>query len=261
MKTLPDPMEYLTLNTSCFSSKKLFLAIFILIAICFTAKSQSLENIKTSFDGERITITYDLTNSDPDQKFKVIVYSSHNGYSTPIVSISGDWGNEVASGKTKKVTWDVKKELPADFDNDITIKVRATKILLKLTAKSLAKKAYKKGQSVDIQWQGGKPTDKISIQLLQNGVMKQKLADNLSNGQSYQWSVPKDLKGKGYSLLVSNSSDQSNTSSFNVKPKIPLLLIIAPVVVVGGAIAFLGGGDPPVDPVIPATELPGPTKP
>ncbi len=96
---------------------------------------------------------------------------------------------------------------------------------------------------------------------MQDGVIKQKLADNLSNGQSYQWSVPKELKGKGYSLLISNSTDQSNSSSFNIKPKIPLLLIIAPVAVVGGAIAFLGGGDPPTDPADPASDLPGPTKP
>ncbi len=78
------------------------ITLYLLITGSAELTAQSLENIKTSFDGERVTITYDLNNTEPNQKFRINIFSSHNGYSTPIVSVSGDWGTEVAVGKPKK---------------------------------------------------------------------------------------------------------------------------------------------------------------
>ncbi len=228
--------------------------------ICF---SQTLDNVKASFDGDKVIITYDLNNADVNQKFKVGLYSSHDNYNNPISFGTGDIGENVLPGKLKRVVWVVKNSLPLDFDNDITIKVKATKMVAasKLAIKPLPKNAYKSGQSIDVQWQGGRPTDKINIALYKDGVMNQKLGENLNNNQTYKWSVPKGLKGKGYSLHVSDGSDQSTSQVFSIKPKVPLLYIIVPVVVVGGVVALLGGGSETPPTTVPSSDLPGPIKP
>jgi len=54
-----------------------------------------------------------------------------------------------------------------------------------------------------------------------------------------------------------NSEDVLYTSEFKVKPKVPLLIKVLPVLVIGGAVVALSGGDgggggtDPVDDTIP----------
>lgn len=229
------------------SYRKLALVSLGLMGILKFATAQSIENVKTTFDGERILITYDLNNSDLTQKFNVALYSSHNKYGFPIQSLAGDAGENVLPGKGKRVSWEVRKELPTDFDADIFIKVKAAKgiPLVKLEAMPLAKSGYKKGQTVQVEWKGGKPSDKIHIDLYKDGALQQKLTESLSNSpQLYQWMLPKDLKGSGYSFRIANSSDQTNSGNFKVKPIIPLMLKVLPVLVIGGVVVALGGSKP-----------------
>ena len=243
---------------------KALLSVFLCFALVFASYGQTLENVNASFDGEKMLITYDLGFTDANQKFKVALYSSHDNYTTPLAFSAGDLGENVMPGKAKRIEWEVKNSLPADFDSDITLKVKASKVrapVAKLVINPLSKGAYKKGQTVDLQWQGGRPTDKINIELYKDNDLQNKLAENVSNNQSYKWAVPKALKGKGYSIHISTATDQSNSQSFTIKPKMPILLIIAPVVVLGGAIAFLGGSKSPKDPPIVSEDLPGPAKP
>jgi hypothetical protein len=219
---------------------------------------QALDNVKTSFDGERVTITYDLNHTDGSRKFNVVLYSSHNNYGSPVVSLTGHVGENVLPGKTKRVAWEVRKDLPPDFDTDVVIKVKATEAIRPLAATPLARKAYKKGQQIQVQWQGGRPTDKLNIELLKDGAVQQKLAENVNNSQAFTWSVPKEMKGKGYSLKISNAAEQSSSDLFRIRRKVPLVFIIAPVALIGGAVALLGGGEKPGET---ASDLPGPVKP
>ncbi len=236
-----------------------FLLLFFLSLI--TAYGQTLENVKASFDGEHMVISYDLNNPDANQKFKIALYSSHDNYTTPIANNTGDIGENVLPGKSKKVVWTVRNSLPSDFDKDITMKVKASKVVVvsKLALTPLSKTAFKNGQSVDVQWQGGKPTDKINIALYKDGALQQKVAENVSNNKSYTWSVPKGVKGKGYSLHISDATDQSTSQVFSIKPKLPLLYIIVPVVLVGGLVAILAGGG--TETTTTESDLPGPVKP
>lgn len=242
--------------------RKTPILVLVLFASFFAARSQSIENLKTSVEGDRIVITYDLSYSDSNQKFRIALYSSHDNYSNSLHSITGDLGENIAPGRGKRVVWDAKNSLPSDFDSDITIKVRASKIMVaaKLDLKPLAKSGYKKGQTIDVQWQGGRPTDKINIELYKDGGLQQKLGETQNSSQSYTWSVPKELKGKGYSLQISNGTEKSKSGDFSIKPKIPLLLIIAPVAVVGGVLAFSGGSKSKDTPTV-SDELPGPVNP
>ena len=246
------------------SCRKLTLLGMTLMGVLTFAFAQTIENVKTTFDGERVIITYDLNNSDLTQKFKVVLYSSHNKYGFPLHSLVGDVGENVLPGKGKRVSWEVRKELPPDFDAELSIKVKAAMIIpiIKLEAKPLAKSGYKKGQTVQVEWKGGKPSDKIHIDLYKDGALQQKLTESLGNSpQLYQWMLPKDLKGSGYSFRIANSSDQTNSGNFKVKPKIPLMLKVLPVLMIGGVVVALGGSkSTPTDPTL-NNDLPGPIKP
>ena len=244
--------------------KKYTLFSIVLLTSVTEGLTQAIENVKSTFDGERMTITYDLSNSDQSQKFKVALYGSHNNYTLPIGYLTGEVGEQVLPGKSKRVVWDIQKELPPDFDADISIKVKAAKVIppfAKMQAKPLLKTGYKRGQSVDVQWTGGKPSDKIHIDLYKDGILNQKLAENLGNGQQlYQWSLPKGLKGSGYSFAINNASEKSSSGTFKVKPKIPLLLKVLPVLVIGGVVVALGGSKSTATDS-PTNDLPGPVKP
>ena len=238
----------------------------LLFCGAISAFGQTLENVKAAFDGEKMVITYDLGFTDANQKFKVAFYSSHDNFARPLSSTTGDVGESVHVGKSNKVIWDVKNTLPPDFDGEITIKIKTNKVLAaapsatKLSLKPLDKNVYKKGQSVEVKWQGGSPDEKVNIELYRGSELKLRLADKISNSQMHTWKIPKGVKGKDYTLRISNAANAtelSNSQEFAVKPKVPILFIILPVAVAGGLVAILGTEPPP-----PANEnLPGPVKP
>ena len=245
---------------------RMLLSLFLFCG-AISAFGQTLENVKAAFDGEKMVITYDLGFTDANQKFKVAFYSSHDSYARPLSFITGDAGESVHVGKANKVIWDVKNTLPPDFDGDITIKIKTSKVVAveavtKLSLKPLDRNVYKKGQTVQVEWKGGKPSDKIHIDLYKDGTLQQKLTESLGNSpQLYQWMLPKDLKGSGYSFRIANSSDQTNSGNFKVKPKIPLMLKVLPVLMIGGVVVALGGSKSTITDQTPNIDLPGPIKP
>lgn len=221
-------------------------------------------------------ITYDLNATEAGQKFKVSLFSSHDNYTQPLALLTGDAGDNVLPGKNHRVTWDVKNSVPPDFEGEIRIKVKAARLVpvpepikteaaSKLVIKPLIQNSYKKGSTIEMSWAGGLAGDKLIIELLKGGEVRQKIAEKANSPQTWSWRVPKDMKaGKDYVVSVTNSSrggDRATSQVFSIKPKIPLLLKIAPVIAVGGALAFLGGSKPPPDPGTSPIDLPGPVKP
>jgi hypothetical protein len=243
-------------------------AILLSAGCCFFANAavgQTLTNLKASFDGEKMVITYDLIFSDPNQKFKVSFYSSHDNYGRALSLITGDAGESVSPGQGNRVVWDAKNTLPADFDADVTIKIKVNKIGVKLSTKPLDKTAFKPGDSLTLRWAGGDPGGKVNVALFKGDERQLQVAQGISNKQEFMWVVPKGVKGKEYVLRVSNASneaDLSNSQLFSVKPKVPLYLKILPIAALaigGAAIAVAGGGEEPPPPG--EDELPGPVKP
>ncbi len=229
--------------------------------VCLTTVvvGQPIENIRATFDGENMLVVYDLNQREANQRFKIVLYSSHNGYTSPVTATFGDVGEAVSPGKSKRITWALKRDLPSDFDGDVTVKIRALPATAPLTTKALAKSVYRKGQTIDILWQGGKPSDKVLIELIQDGAVQQKVLENSTNNYRYQWKVPKGTKGKAYQLRISNGIDQTSSGNFYIKPKTPLFLIVGAAVVVTGAAALLSGSRSTEGNA--SQELPGPIKP
>jgi hypothetical protein len=254
--------------------KVLFLLTTLVVFFQGKIQSQTLQNIHASFDGEKILVTYDLIDPDPGQRFNVALYSSHDNYTTLLTALTGDAGDAVLPGKNKSVNWNAKSSLVPNFDNIITIKVKALKIVkvvqvadpppasttAKLVMQPFTRSAYKRGEEVDLRWSGGYGVKKISIVLLKDNVVQTKIADNIENTQKYAWKVPKKNRtGKNYSIQVIDTGQAgapSSTPLFTIRPRTSLLVKVLPIAAVAGAagILFLGANKAP-------DVLPGPINP
>lgn len=241
-------------------------AFIFLICCAGTAVAQTIENVRASFDGKNVIITYDLGFSDPNQKFKVTLFSSHDNFGRPLSLVSGDIGQAVIVGKSNRVVWDVKNTLPGDFDGEIIFKMTASVVAApKLILKSLQKSSFKRGQSIVLHWEGAYPSDKLNIELFKNDVLKDRIATGEQNKQSFTWQMPKKQKtGSDYQIKIYSEArpgEPAVSQNFRVKPKVPLLVKVLPFLVAGGVIAAIsgGGGEGPV--VVVEDDLPGPIKP
>ncbi len=220
--------------------------LFITIGIV-TSKAQTVENVSAEVGQNGVvTVTYDLKGNPSDERFKIRLYSSHNGYSSPLQQITGDANEDfsIVPGDGKKIMWDAASEL-GSFNGELAFEVRAEVLRVLRIDRPSTSKAVRRGSKTSIQWTGGKPAENVKIELLKGSTVVSNIG-SVSNSGSYQWSVPKEMaKGKDYTIRMTNSSGATTSESFAVNAKYPLLLKIAvPAAVVVGVIVLLkGGGD------------------
>jgi hypothetical protein len=234
--------------------------------LSFTLRAQTVENINTRFDGEKIIITYDLVHSNANEKFRVDLYSSHDTYTAPLKLVTGAAGDNVSPGRANRVIWDAKNTLLPDFDGEISIRIRVAKMVIAapLSLNPLSANAYKRGRTITITWTGGLPADQINLQLFQNNSVVMPVAEHMPNSGAYSWKMPKQVKGKEYAIRLSNVLDPQNTvttAPFRVKPATPFIVKALPVIAAGVVVFMMGSGDggeqPPDNNVLPGPVRPG----
>lgn len=206
-------------------------------------KGQIVDNIISSFDGEKITVVYNLENKNANQRFNILAYSSHNNYSEPLV-VDGDVGENVVPGKGKRIIWEAKRYLLSAFNADVQIKIKATPQfeVPVLAFQPLAVKSFKRGRSMHIKWGGANPADKLTLELYKDNSPILVIEKAVSNLGSYEWKIPQNLKGKDYSFrLVGeiNPAQHAISDKFKIVPRTPLAAKIAPIAVVSVGAAFL----------------------
>ena len=241
------------------------LGLFLLPGIfCY---AQAIENINVSFDGQKVSITYDLLHGNPNEKFKVTILSSHDNFSIPLTFAEGDIGEGIFPGKSKKVVWNVKNILPPDFDGDLTFKIRASNMAApKLALSPLDKVTFKRGEAINLKWSGGAPKDQVTIGLYKDDVEQTRIVEKTSNAHAFTWSMSKKQKpGKGYTIRAFSSNQPNEFTSsqaFRIKPRIPFFVKALSVVAVGVVVFVVtSGGDNPTPPPDVEEALPGPVKP
>jgi len=216
-----------------------------LLCISFTTTAQEIENLFYRVEGSNVIITYDLK-GEPGQLFRIEVFSSHNNYSTKLIQISGDAGEHITTGTAKSVTWDAAAEL-GNYDGSIELEVRGY-IMPPFLEFTNITGSFKRGKTNTILWNSTGGELNIRLELHQAG---QKISElgNIPNNGSYSWFIPKDRKpGKDFKLVAISSQKQASSISFKISPKIPIVLKVLPLLVVGGVVAVIvsgWGGDGP----------------
>jgi hypothetical protein len=238
-----------------------FIAIASILSV--GANAQEIQNVHADFDGEKVIISYDLVSPYLDDRFSVLLFSSHDDFKAPLSLLVGDAGANVSGGRAHRITWDAKSSLPSDFNAEITFKVKASIAVSlhhasRLDAKPLDFASYKRGGILNLEWNGGREKEPIAIELLKNDELVEKISE-AENNNLYSWTIPGKTKpGKDYSIRVSKVNDSrvsTMSQPFQIKPKVALWMKLVPVAVVGGIVAVLAGSKDE------EPDLPGPISP
>jgi hypothetical protein len=84
--------------------------------------------LKLEFIGSQLHITYNIDNKNSKGKFNIrIEIHKQNGDPITPKSISGDLGDNIKSGNSKKIIWDLEKDT-VYLDEDISVEILGNKL-------------------------------------------------------------------------------------------------------------------------------------
>ncbi len=224
--------------------------------------SQTVAIKKIELAGEKVIVHYDLDDNNPNNQYQVSLYASKDKYSAPLTKVTGDVGPEVNPGVGRRIEWNLMQEYGA-YKGKLSLEIRGKVFVPFVKLKNFdTKKVYKRGKNYTMNWRPGN-TNPIHIELYKGS---QKVSGELNhpNNGTGTLSIGSKVKpGKDYRLKISDSkkSDEIVYSDyFVVKPKLPMLVKVIPVLGLAAFIATLGGGggaaaepvpDPIADPPLP----------
>ena len=236
--------------------KKLLPVLLFATLTCLTLFSNAQEfRISTvELTGESIILHYDLIDTVKSRTYSINVYSSKDNFLSPLTKVKGDAGLEVRPGLNKKIVWASKEELGSDFHADLELEIRGRVYIPFVRFNDFdANRVIRRGVPTPLTWSGGSRQNILNFAIFRGDDFIT-VIPNVANTGSYDIVLPTDIKpGKGYRFVVSDNKnkDQSmQTSTFEVKRKIPLLVKIVPLALVVGAVPLLvskGGGTAVLD--------------
>jgi hypothetical protein len=243
---------------------RIFFIVFLMVA--YFSYGQKVTNVKAELIGTDVKITFDLTGKTSADLFEVRLFASHNNFTEPLKMISGSAGKSIKPGNNLSILWKAKEEL-VNFKGEITFEVRATLMGgYYIVSNPSSTSKFKKGKLLPINWNGGEPGEKVKIELVKSNVVISTISESVGNQGSYIWTIPKSTKpSKEYQVRITNTSDVDSkglSKAFRVKGKSAAPYILVPLVLAGGAGAYVatqGGGTGPVTP--PTETLPTPPNP
>jgi len=253
------------ITKNIFSDYCLCLCLLLIFTGQNSALAQRITNLNTTLIGENIEITYDLIDDKGGQTFDLQFYSSHDNYTSPLINITGEVGEEITPGTNKKAIWEAKKEL-GGFKGQLFIEIRGivTPPFVRILSPKTGDK-FKPGKNMEILWDTD-VTGSLGIDLYWNGSKVSTVTGAASAGK-YNWTLGKDItKQSGYYLVFTSGSKAGKTVEslpFTVSGGMPIWAVVAGVAVVGGVVGVVmsGGEEPPVDDPVVNTDIPDPIKP
>lgn len=216
-----------------------FVPIGILI-LCFpfVALTQKFENLRAEPNGDKIIITYDITQGYSGDKYTISLYSAHDNFSSALARVTGDVGNGVTDGKGRQIVWDAKSEL-GNYKGQLSFEVRG-EIVAPLSFLTITHSA-RRGKSLPIMWRGGDKKKDVKIEVLQSGAVISAVGSTSNKGSS-EWQIPSKQKtGGDYQVRLTNGRETITTDPFSIKHKIPLLMKVIPLVGVAAVFTLTAG--------------------
>lgn len=238
--------------------KRYILLFSILFFALLNGFGQTIQNVQTSTEGNKVIITYDLISEVEGQRYTVELRSSINDYSTVLKEVTGDVGPDQTAGIVKVVIWAALLE-QGNFSGSVSFEVSAILTFdpIRIITPGSGTKA-KLGKEMDVVWKGGDKDRNLKMAILQGYTTLQEIPDVGSSG-SYSWNIPKTLdKGEHYQIKLFDPDKPEQTAmsaEFQLK-KTSILVFIIPGAIIVGAAAYLlinnnGGTTTPADPQLP----------
>ncbi|HEU5289842.1 MAG TPA: Ser-Thr-rich GPI-anchored membrane family protein [Cyclobacteriaceae bacterium] len=223
--------------------------LFTLVAAMATSHAllaQKVSISKVELTGNKVVVTYELEDSNPNNEYLISLYGSKDNFAGPLTKVSGDVGSGIKAGLTKKIEWRITEEY-GSYKGKLSLEIKGRVFIpvVRLEGSGM-KSSYKRGKSYQVVWHSGDPSGQVNVELYK-GDERISGERNLANNGNYTWHVPPKTKtGKDYHMRFSNPKNPEEvviSKPFKIAPKIPLVVKILPVVAVGGALIFLGGGE------------------
>lgn len=216
-------------------------AQFLLLLAPLLASAQKVAINRVELSGENIIVHYNLEDSNPDNEYQIALYSSQDNFSTPLLKVKGDVGNEVKTGADKKITWNIKEEL-GPFKGRISLEVRGRQYIPVARFTNITNHTkMTRGRNHTITWRPGN-NNLLNIEFLNGG---QRISEqlNIPNNGSHVLYIPKNQsKGNGYFVRITdarNTKEVVHSKTFTVVPQLPLLAKVLPAAVLTGLVAIL----------------------
>lgn len=223
--------------------KTLFLLTGLLSAsLCF---SQQFTIKRVEVAGDKINIYYDLLDDIQQRAYTIALYSSRDNFISTLEKVTGDIGLEVKPGGNRKIVWNAKEELGADFEGKIGLEVRG-RVYIPFVRLDGLNKSFKRDRPYEITWTGGTQQNILNFDLYK-GDNKVTTFPNIANVGHYTLTMPTSVKpGKGYKFKITDTRNKDQivySVPFSVNRKIPLLFKAVPIAALGGVIYLLTSGD------------------
>jgi len=224
--------------------KRISIALVICFATAISGFSQTVEIDYIELTGRNVVVHYNIDDgANSKRQFLVQLFSSQDNFTTPLTRVSGDVGTDIAAGIDRRITWDITKELGA-FKGDVSLELRGRVYVPFAMIQSIsADQVFKRGKNYPLNWKSGNLSGQVHIELFNENDERIWGENNVSNVGKYDWFIPSGVKkGKNYRLKFTNARDRNDivySDPFTIKPRIPFLVKVGGVLVVGAAVQFL----------------------
>ena len=185
--------------------RKIFFSL-IAAFVVISGNAQVISNIRAEILADELYIYYDLENDDASIIYNISVYTSANEYSKPLKFVRGDVGVGVSSGKSKKVTWEYKKDGYNPMAGlDYKIKAITSSEMEKLKSDDIVLKTeYKAGKTISFSLNNKEIIANPIIQLYMGTVLVQKLEYKVNKKNTYKCYLPKIARKGKYRIKISS---------------------------------------------------------
>ncbi len=218
--------------------------LYLLVLISNLVFGQNFSIRRVEVAGDKVNLYYDLVDTIASRSYTVSVFSSRDNFLTPLQKVTGDLGLEVRPGAHKKIIWNVKEELGADFEGKVSLEVRG-RLYIPFVRLDGLNKTFKRLRPTEITWTGGTQQNILNFDLYK-GDDKITSFPNIANVGHYTMTIPTTVKpGKGYKFKITDSRNKDQivfSAPFAVTRKVPLLLKAGPVALAGAGIYLLTSG-------------------
>src|SRR6267142_4555464 len=180
----------------------------VLMLMVDTLAAQEFKINKVEMTPETIILHYDLIDSTENRAYIVNVFSSRDQFVNPLQKLRGDFGIEVRPGLNKRIEWNAKEELGANYEGGFELEVRGRVYIPFITFENLAAGlSIKRGVKKKLTWSGGtKQYLNFNLYKVEKPV---EVFPNISNTHEYDLLLPMNIKpGKGYYFIVSDSKNK-----------------------------------------------------
>ncbi len=214
---------------------------FLLLTMVHRGQCQNMNIDFIELAGRNVVVHYNLDDGgNSSRQFLVQLYSSQDNFTTPLNRVTGDFGPEVTAGFDKKIVWDITKEL-GSFKGDVSLELRGRVYVPFVKIKDIEEgQVFKRGKNYPVNWTSGNLSGQVNIELFNEAGDRIWGENNVANVGKFDWYVPANIKkDNNYKLKFTNAKDRNDvvySHPFTVKPKIPLLVKVAGIVVVAAVV-------------------------